>query len=203
MQDVDTLDGYLEKFGSLLGKQAQQSLAPLHVPGRDPLSPSGLQRQPFEAQAHCIEAVVKAWRRQKSVWLVAEMGTGKTIMAIGAVDQHAGKKPYRALVFCPGQLVRKWEREIKETVHGARVVQLDDWKNEVALRRDETRQGKTWYIIARDRAKLGARWRPAAVQIDGQPHLRCPECGGKLVDDRGAAVEEADGVQLVHPEASG
>jgi hypothetical protein len=192
MQDVDTLDAYLEKFGTLLGKQAQQSLAPLHVPGRDPLSPCSLQRKPFEAQAHCIEAVVKAWKRQKSVWLVAEMGTGKTIMAIGAVEQHAGKKPYRAMVFCPGQLVRKWEREIKETVHGARVVQLDDWKDAVALRRDEPRQGKTWYIIARDRAKLGAKWRPAAVQIAGQPHLRCPECGGKLVDDHGAAIEWAD-----------
>ena len=192
MQDIDTLDAYLEKFGSLLGKQAQQSLAPLHVPGRDTLSPCNLQRQPFEAQAHCIEAIVKAWQRQKSVWLVAEMGTGKTIMAIGAVDQHAGKKPYRTLVFCPGQLVRKWEREIKETVHGARVVQLDDWRDVLALRRNAPRQGKTWYIIARDRAKLGAKWRPAAVRRDGQPHLTCPECGGKLVDDRGTAIQWAD-----------
>ncbi len=46
MQDINELDSYLERYGALLGKQAQQSLAPLHVPGRDPLSPCSLQRKP-------------------------------------------------------------------------------------------------------------------------------------------------------------
>lgn len=190
MNGVASLDEYLEKYGPLLGRQAAQSLRPLHVPGRDKLTDHGLNRPPFEPQWHCIEACVKAWNRQKSVWMIGEMGTGKTIMAIGAVNKHGGKH-YNALVFCPGQLVQKWEREIRETVHGVRVVQLDSWKEVVKIKRCQPK-GRTWYIIARDRAKLGAKWRPAAIKVEGQPHLRCPDCGGKIVTERSAIVEMGD-----------
>lgn len=42
-----------------------------------------------------------------------------------------------------------------------------------------------WYIIARDRAKLGALWQPACVRPkhmdDG--FLRCPSCGRRLVNE--------------------
>jgi hypothetical protein len=190
MNGIESLDQYMEAYGPLLGRQAQRSLSPLHIPGRDKLPPHGLNRAPFEPQAHVIEAIIKTWNRQKAAWLVAEMGTGKTIMAIGAVNRHA-RGPYNALVFCPGQLVRKWEREIRETIHGARVVQLEDWRDVVALTKVKP-SGRTWYIIARDRAKLGAKWRPAANKIEGQPWLRCPTCGGRLVDERSAALEMGD-----------
>ncbi len=43
-----------------------------------------------------------------------------------------------------------------------------------------------WYIIARDRAKLGAKWRPA-YQRQGKINdgfLSCPQCGLRLVDDK-------------------
>ena len=35
---IQTLDQYLQTYGSLLGRQAERSLEPLHVPGRDPLA---------------------------------------------------------------------------------------------------------------------------------------------------------------------
>ena len=41
-----------------------------------------LIRTPFEAQQHVIEAARQALRRQKSILLVGEMGTGKTIMGM-------------------------------------------------------------------------------------------------------------------------
>jgi hypothetical protein len=50
---ISGLDQYLETYGPLLGKQAQRSLAPLHVPGRDPLPPLDLLRRPFDAQLLC------------------------------------------------------------------------------------------------------------------------------------------------------
>ena len=133
--DIRDLDQYMLAYGAMLGKQAEQSLNPLHVPGRDPLRELDLVRQPFEAQAHVIEATQKALRRQKSLLLVGEMGTGKTIMAMGAVHAHASDHPYRALVFCPGQLVNKWEREIRETIPGAEVIHIGSWKSLLHLDR--------------------------------------------------------------------
>jgi hypothetical protein len=185
-KDINTLEDYLLAYGPLLGQQAERSLEPLHVPGQHPLPILDLMRTPFEAQRHVIEATRQALRRQKSVLLVGEMGTGKTIMGTSAIHGHAGGRPYRALVFCPGQLVNKWEREIRETVPGAEVIQIESWKSLLPMNRTRKPNGIEWYIIARDRAKLGAKWRPSFEKrthlIDG--YLRCPHCGCRLVDEK-------------------
>ncbi len=182
---IHNLDEYMLAYGPLLGKQAERSLEPLQIPGRDPVPILDLLRNPFEAQAHVIGAACKALRRQKSILLVGEMGTGKTIMGMAAVHARACGRPYRALVFCPGQLVNKWEREIRETIPGAEVFHIETWKTLLPLDRTRKSSGVEWYVIARDRAKLGARWRPAyqrRTQADG--FLRCPQCGRRLVDDQ-------------------
>src|SRR6516165_5122485 len=124
---AQTLDQYFTDYGTLLGQQAAKATRPLHVPGNDPLALPSLLRQPFEAQAHVIQATVAALKRQKSVLLVAEMGTGKTLLSMAATHAHAAGKPYRALVFCPGQLVLKWEREIRETITDVCVYQIEKW----------------------------------------------------------------------------
>jgi hypothetical protein len=134
-KEIGNLDQYLLAYGSMLGKQAQQSLNPLHVPGRDSLRRPELLREPFEAQAHVVEAARKSLCRQKALLLVGEMGTGKTIMALAALHTHAASRPYRALVFCPGQLVHKWEREIRETIPGAEVIHIKKWKRLLHLDR--------------------------------------------------------------------
>jgi len=185
-ENVTDLDGYLKRYGRLLGQQAERSLTPLHVPGRDPLPTLDLLRDPFEAQAHAAEAVRKALRRQKSVLLVGEMGTGKSLMSLAAVHALAAGRPYRALVMCPGQLAAKWEREITETIPGAEVIQIESWKSLLRLDRIAKPTRAEWYIIARDRAKLGPKWRPAYVRRDHAQDgfLRCPDCGRRLVDGK-------------------
>jgi hypothetical protein len=185
MEQPRDLDGFMHAYGPFLGRQAERSLHPLHVPGRDPLATPTLMRSPFEAQAHVIEAARKALRRQKAILLVGEMGTGKTLMGMAAIHAHAAGRPYRALVFCPGQLVHKWEREIKGTIPAATVFQIDSWRSLLRLDRTRKPAGVEWYVIARDRAKLGATWRPAYQRRtkadDG--FLRCPQCGRRLVDE--------------------
>jgi len=181
-----TLDEYLLKHGTLLGQQAQRSLKPLHVPGQSELPELDLLRPPFEAQRHVVEATRQALNRQKSVLVIGEMGTGKTIMGMASIHAHAKGRPYRALVFCPGQLLQKWEREIRATIPNASVVQIESWKSLLKFDKSLKPKGPEWFIIARDRAKLGAKWRPA-VQVakhrnDG--YLRCPECGRRLVDEK-------------------
>jgi hypothetical protein len=181
--EIKNLDQYMLRYGALLGKQAERALKPLHVPGRDAVLPCRLLRQPFEAQSHAIEAARKALARQKALLLVGEMGTGKTIMGMAAIHAHAASRPYRALVFCPGQLVHKWERELRSTIPDAEVIQLQCWKDLLRLDRRQKPTAPQWYIIARDRAKLGAKWRVACQRprhaSDG--FLRCPHCGLRLV----------------------
>jgi hypothetical protein len=198
-RSIEDLDQYLLAHGALLGKQAERSLQPLHVPERDSVPDLQLNREPFAAQIHIIEAARKALRRQKALMLVGEMGTGKTIMGMAAIHAHASGRPYRALVFCPGQLVHKWEREIKETIPGAEVVQIESWKSLLQLNRSQKPAHPEYYIISRDRAKLGAKWQPAICRrshVDDD-FLRCPHCGLRLV------TEDREPLQLGEPAQDG
>ena len=86
-----------------------------------------LQRQPFPSQADAILPVAKGFYRegQKAAFMVGEMGVGKTLCAI-AVAALNPKQHHRTIVLCPGHLVEKWLREIRETVPGAAVVNLNN-----------------------------------------------------------------------------
>jgi len=204
-----TLDEYFERYGSLLGQQAIKAMKPLHIPNGNQEA-IGLMRELFDAQRHVVSGGVKALKRQKSLMIVAEMGTGKTIMAMATIHAHAQPKgkQYRALVFCPGQLVGKWNREIEETIPDVQVSIIDHWSDLAGLRRRLSNnwdvpqssrrwpcpRGPEWHVIARDRAKLGSRWRPAWVRRAQMQEtgLRCPKCGELQRDKAGVLLEPAE-----------
>ncbi len=181
MLHLDTLDQYLATYGSLLGRNAQQSLTPLHNPDIQPPKVARLLRKPFVPQAHVITASVKALQRQKAIMLVAEMGTGKTLMGQAACHTHANGKPYNAVVMCPGQLTKKWERELRLTIPGVEVQQIESWKDVFRIQRRPA--SPTWWIIGRDRCKLGSFWEMAIVNRQGA--AACPHCAHELLDKDG------------------
>lgn len=194
------LDTYLTNYGALLGKQAEEVLDPLHVPGRDELPDlTRYLRTPFPAQAHVIAATVKNLKANRAELMCAKQGTGKTLMSGISLDLLSGGRPYRALVMCPGHLVHKWRRELENTLPGIETDileschQLNRWyeRKHVAPTRPE------WLIVGRDRVKLGSLWEAAWVEYEprvvrrGGPLLRlrqgllCPRCGGQLKDKDG------------------
>ena len=138
--EIDSMDAYLQNYGKILGRKAIDALAPLHVPGRDPLPDfDDLLREPFPCQQHVIAASVKMMNTVGSGFLVGEMGTGKTLIGMVAVDEHA-RQPrnrggyggrYRALVLCPDHLITKWCREIAETIPAAVVTRFGPQGTEV------------------------------------------------------------------------
>src|SRR5438132_1265403 len=112
------------------GVRATQALAPLHSPGRDPDVPGieaiedhlkiARKSRLFGRQRDTISGTVKALNRQKSVFLAAKPGTGKSLMGCAVGHLHARGKPYRGLVMCPDHLIKKWGREIEMTIPGVR-----------------------------------------------------------------------------------
>jgi hypothetical protein len=59
------------------------------------------------------------------VTVIAECGTGKTLMALSALHVHSAGRPYTALVMAPPNIVGKWCREVLITIPGARVFMID------------------------------------------------------------------------------
>jgi hypothetical protein len=152
IREIKTMDDYLRNYGRILGRKAIHALDPLHVPGRDELPDfEDLRREPFPAQQHVVAAAVKMMDTVGSGFICGEMGTGKTILGMSAVYKHAQRSRrqggsngnFRCIVLCPDHLISKWEREIEETIPGARVFRFGprkdatgktvmDWEGKVA-----------------------------------------------------------------------
>jgi len=215
---ITTLEEYLREFSVEIGDRILTSFPALHAPG-DSVSPilGKLLRKPFAAQEVAIAGAVARLREANSVACIAEMGTGKTLMAMSIAHVFAAGRPYACLFVVPPQLLQKTAREILQTIPGARVYVIDSLRsqrpgqagshgvNEFRLRngriiRDgvhttltemrlrgkhksawdrwvaEHGPGPHYVICGRDRAKLGAFWRPS-FQV-----ARCGNHNGAIVN---------------------
>jgi hypothetical protein len=140
----------------------------------------------------------------------AEMGTGKTMMAIALAAVLRTEGFRRTLVISPPHLVYKWRREILETAPKARVWVLngpDTLRQLLAIRATQGEPATDvaeFYVIGRVRMRMGFDWKPLAlirkrhamVPIDaGDEHSKripktyeyaaCPDCGQMLTEEDG------------------
>ncbi len=216
LADCKTLDNYFARYGELLGARATKALAPLHIPGTHPEVPGidaindhvKLTRQSvlFGAQRDVLSGMAKALRRQKSLFLAAECGAGKSLMGAAASQVHAAHgRPYRGLVMCPDHLIKKWGREIEKSCPGATWRSFDDWKEVFwAVREQSKPAGPEWWIIGRDQSKGDPAWETKVVKrrvLVGEKESRqalrkkgvtlaeltsavaaCPRCGAIVTD---------------------
>ncbi len=174
---------------------------------------TGLKRKPFPAQQDVVQAVIRLLidEHAESAVINAEMGTGKTMMAIStaAVMHREGYR--RTLVISPPHLVYKWRREIMQTVPGARVWVLngpDTLRKLLQLRaRLDTAipfDGQEFFVMGRVRMRLGFHWRPAIATrrfhrrryteegnfaspsfTETVDVAACPRCGDPVSNDEG------------------
>ena len=171
-----------------------------------------LKRKPFEAQREVVQAVAKLLvdAGQPAAVINAEMGTGKTMMAIAAsavLQQAEGFG--RTLVIAPPHLVYKWRREILETIPGAKVVVLNGpctlgqlLKLRLALQEGAPCGQHEFYVLGRVRMRMGFHWKPAFAarkmlyrpESDESGHQSsatirtvacCPSCGSIAADPEG------------------
>lgn len=191
------LGEFMRAFGGDMLEQAKASNPPVYLPSVDRLQPAwqardaimqGLRRKPFAAQAEAVQAICKLLldRGEPAAVLNAEMGSGKTMMAICAAAVAQQVLP-RTLIVSPPHLVYKWRREILETVPGAKVWVLngpDTLRKLLSIRAAlglTTRQPE-FFVLGRVRMRMGFHWRPSFVvrklRDQGQTWSTacCPDC---------------------------
>ena len=119
MSIPSTIAEYLSCFSQELGDRILQIYPALQAP-QDPVSErfKTLLRSPFAAQRLAVMGIVKRWHRAKAAAVIAECGTGKTLMALSAIHVRSAGRPYTALVMAPPNIVGKWCREVLITVPG-------------------------------------------------------------------------------------
>jgi hypothetical protein len=127
---VDTYYEYLRTFSQELGSRIVEMYPPVQGPN-DPIATpiATLLRKPLPAQALTISGLAKHLKTARSVRIVGECGTGKTLMSMGVAHAHADGAPYSAIAMCPPHLVLKWAREVLITVPRARAFVIYDLRN--------------------------------------------------------------------------
>ena len=195
--EVLPLAAFIREFGQGLLDQVRSQNPPVYEPTRDRESAvwqsrkavlDTLRRKPFEAQAEAVQALVKLLvdRDQPAAVLNAEMGTGKTMMAICVAAVMQQSHP-RTLVISPPHLVYKWRREILDTVPGAKVWVLNgpDTLRKLLMVRDalglRSRQPE-FFVLGRVRMRMGFHWKPSfvvrSIRSEGDTFkiAACPDC---------------------------
>src|SRR6202165_3625931 len=126
MQLPKDINEYLRAWAPEVGERILQTYPPLQ--GFDdvasPLT-GQLLRKPFPAQTLAMMGVVRRWNEARGAAVIAECGTGKTLISLGAVHVHRDRKPFTALAMVPPQLVEKWAREAFQTLPRVRVFFID------------------------------------------------------------------------------
>ena len=199
LSTVQSVDDYIAGFVPQLTARLNSELQPLFDPARDTWDDriAKLARAPFRAQGDAVMGLVKTLKRQNFALLVGEMGTGKTLMGATVPYLLFGSR-YRVLVMCPGHLLEKWAREIAETIPDATVRII--WKLSDLLPLAHVKgkpKGREYYIVARDRAKLGYRRKaacwlrrrpykkpPKGEEFDTNTYPACPDCGEFVIDKK-------------------
>ena len=96
MSIPNTIGDYLRMYSAELGERVIQNYPALHQVD-EPLSPrlGTLPRKPPPAQALAIMSVAKRWQPARSAAVIAECGTGKTLISLAPVHVHSDGKRKR------------------------------------------------------------------------------------------------------------
>ena len=206
-----SLAQFLTDFGDSLFDAVTEQNRPLYTgqiyPAHEAVM-DGLSRQLFDAQRQVVRAVNQLLlvEDKPAAVINAEMGTGKTMMAIAAaaVAHEAGL--CRTLVLSPPHLVYKWRREILKTVPNARVWILNGTDTLAKLLQiramREAPAVPEFFVLGRVRMRMGYHWRPAYTvrkqyrtftDAAGNENIGidrifcCPRCGSEIRDDENKA----------------
>ncbi|SEB32941.1 Type III restriction enzyme, res subunit [Pseudomonas marginalis] len=200
------LTEFIYEFGDELLESLNRSNPPVYAGNANEARHrvmNALKRQPFPAQAEVVQAVAALLldRNEEAAVINAEMGTGKTMMAIAVAAVMHGAGYRRTMVVSPPHLVYKWRREILETIPDARVWVLNGPDTLAKLLKLREQQGdpydgrQEFFILGRVRMRMGFHWRSVCWprRARGGHNLAgCPDCGRLLEDPEGnlSTIEE-------------
>lgn len=190
------LDEYFQNYGHSAVENLIKDIDPLldHIGSVNVINK---KKKIFPKQAAMVNGISELLRYSNVGMFICSMGTGKSLMSSICVEKNgqdnvrriAGdlslgdltkKAAYRAILMCPSILLKKWEREILEEIPLAKVVILDDLKKvaELCRQADKKPEGKCFYIISKDYAKLNYQSKPAVNRYTRKKvyYVECTSC---------------------------
>lgn len=205
LHSIVTISDYLNLFGADLIRRLNEEYIPVHHPATDEPLPllKEIKRPLFNAQAHVATALLKGFKKQRRQLLIGGTGVGKTSISVAvffSIAKELLKGKGRVIYMVPNHLTKKTKREIEQLLSKSlfEITYLHNYEDVLRLRDNGKMDGKPKkievYIIARDTAKLGYIYEPAAkwvkqsyfskrknVMVSTFEGWQCPDCGGQLM----------------------
>ncbi len=208
---VDGFDGvtgvtsYLNTFGVTVAERIRNQFVPLFDPASEPLSEEVLAVNDYiqekagyslyDAQLAVAEAVKRQLDRRNAAFIVAECGTGKTKIgstALGALhglvaaQRRRGAPKTFNLVMCPSHVIRKWVREIGETLpdtYAMVVRSITEFDRLYAMY--EAGDKSVFAVFSKERARDGYMRYPAVTMKRRlrRGYFVCPGCGKPILQE--------------------
>lgn len=204
---IESIGDYLNLFGADLIRRLNEEYTPVHHPGKAEPLPilKQIKRPLFNAQAHVVTALLKGFLKQRRQILVGEMGVGKSSISVAvlfAIAHELLNGTGRIIYMVPNHLTKKTKREIELLLEKSifEITYLQNYEDVLVLRDSGKMNTKAKkieiYIIARDTAKLGYIYEPAALweersyyshkkgrKIYDFQGWKCPDCGCMLMKE--------------------
>lgn len=221
--DFTDMDSYFNKYGKDIVENLSKQLRPYSNGDGIITDHTLKQKALKESQARCQQGAVAALygtgcrkerRKNASNYIILNegMGSGKTLQAMSICEalkvkpllasgyslkdvySHPEIVNYRNIVMCPSHLVEKWATEIRAEVPYAKPIILRRFEQLLKLwKHGPTRNGREYYIISKDFAKLSYQERPAPV-VEAKRLFKeriCIGCG-KTVTGRKCSCGRSD-----------
>ena len=199
-EDVENITGYLNTFGVTVADRIRNQFQPLFDPASEPLSEEVLAVNDYiqlkagyslyDAQLAVAEAVKRQLDRKGIALIIAECGSGKTKIgstALGALygmrsAQHGkGLEKTFNVVMSPSHVIKKWVREIGETLpdtYACVVRSITDLNRLYAMY--EAGDKSVYAVLSKEKARDGYMRYPAVTWNRRQKAFLCPDCGKPL-----------------------
>ncbi len=201
--NIQSVTGYLNKFGIMIAERIKSQFQPLFDPAAEKLSPEifmvndNIKKNTgyslYDAQLAVAEAHKRCLNQSKSTLCIAECGSGKTKIGLTALHayqqqtngnkQHNHKKHFN-IVLCPSHMVKKWIREIEESLPNTFAVSVSSITEINSAYEAYLRDDKTCYIIiSKEKARDGYMKRPAVMWNKRHRGFICPSCNKIITMD--------------------
>ncbi len=186
--DFKDFNSYLQKYGSTLADNLSAQIETL-MPLKGQVDSLALKtKRLFPQQAACINGIMALKRAGRRFGLMIEgMGVGKTIQGASVVEGYFAEKylqshpeedlksmyekpdalSYRNIVVCPGHLTKKWKAEIEKEIPYAKAEIITSLEDLFAIKQRGKKRsyGREFYIIGKDKAKLGSTLAPIPNKV--------------------------------------
>lgn len=195
------LDEYFNRYGAAAIRNLHEALNPLTDLRANVRNLALKSKSLFPQQAATVEGIVAMEEAGHSYAVLNHgMGCGKTIEAASACEaiavgqwlkSHPGKTlrdayerdgiiNYRTIIMAPGHLVEKWGQEVREEIPYAKVTIIRNLSQLCELREQgrKAKNGKEFFVISKDKAKLGAPLSPIPEKVGWRPisFAMCEDC---------------------------